>query len=58
MYDQKCHAHKSNSISQTHQTFDVQKWRCDKSGLIITTMIVHPSAVIIKQSKWGHLKSD
>ena len=36
MYDQKCHGQKYNSISQTHQTFDVQKWRYDKSGLILS----------------------
>ena len=35
MYDQKLHGHKSNSISQTYQTFDVQKWSYDKSGLIL-----------------------
>ena len=35
MYDQKCHGHKFNSSSQMHQTFDVQKWRHDKSGLIL-----------------------
>ena len=36
MYDQKCHGHKANSISQTHQTFDVQKWSYYESGLILS----------------------